>query len=337
MGDLIVSTPAIELIKQTFPDAEITYVLSGINCKIINDPRGKVIIYHKQWSMLKKITLIASIMRQSYDLAICMSPKHFAYLLTYLSFSPSRYAMIYTSNRLKAFLLSQLFHHSLTIDRYHLTSHSSKHHGKRIQELILPLTQKTTPMQYTIAYHNQPIIPTGFIGIHLDQRWKCAGWTTTQLSELFTQLKQSSHYPIVVTANLDSYPELAAGNTIYKQTDDLSNIQVDPHACTIIDQAPYHAWVNIIQRARLWLTAEGGSVHVSAAVNTDCVTWIDTRLYGRANHRPSASLYQNICDEWLLPNKHHPIFHSGSIKQLHQNILHVVLTRLNGPQYSLGD
>lgn len=325
MGDLIVSTPAIQAIRQKFPDAEITYVLSDINRKILDDGKSIILTYHKKMSTLEKIKLIYTVIRFKPDISVCMSPKHFGFLLTCVSLAKERYAVIYSKNRTKPWTLKHCLTHSLIINRSNLSPTVPTHHGKRILHLLSPLVGKPTAFNYTVSYDKKQIVKGKFIGIHLDQRWRQAGWSDQDLMYLFEQIIKKSKLALIITADIKHYPELFRKDSICPT--DCATLEPKLARLTVIDQAPYHLWVNIINEANAWLTAEGGSVHIAAAVNTPCVTWIDTRLYGKSNS-VSRDMYHRICQEWLKPDKHHPIFHRGSVKKLQNEILDKLHTSL---------
>ena len=319
MGDLIVSTPAILMLEQACPEARFTYLLSPCNQKILDNGKRDIWLYDKQMSLRDKTRLLSSIIRLKADCTICMSPKHFAYLATCMSYAHQRYAMIYANTSIKQWLISQCMTHSMAISRKQPNINFPTHHGDRIVELISPLIKNTPKPSFHITLEHRDIIQGTFIGIHLDQRWKHANWTTSELQNLFKSIEATTQKPIVITADVKHYPGLFDPNDIIG-TSPQQIVKPSLGQWTVFDQAEYPLWANIIRQASKWITAEGGSVHIAASVKTPCIAWIDTALYGKASIR-SHQTFQSICSEWLKPAYHHAIFHCGDLEKLKQNIL----------------
>ena len=104
-GDLLLTTPALRVIKEQFPDSKTYLIASKQNSKVLINSElvDKIIVYDKNISFIKKLKLLIKIRKEKFDLCLVFSPINAAYYFCYLSKSKTKGVIIFTSRYKKIF------------------------------------------------------------------------------------------------------------------------------------------------------------------------------------------------------------------------------------------
>ena len=107
IGDLLNSTPAIALLRQDYPDAEITVLVQPLNAPILvgNPDVDRVLIFDRAGEhrrMRDRLRFYHSLRHEKYDLAVTMRTASWCNLVAFLS--GARYRLGRDQKRFKSFL-----------------------------------------------------------------------------------------------------------------------------------------------------------------------------------------------------------------------------------------
>ena len=92
MGDVVLSTPALKALRDTYPDSRITFMVRSYVKDIAqgNPSVDEVIIYDKEKSFLENIEFIKKLRSKKFDLAIVLHPTLRTNWVVFLSGIPRR-------------------------------------------------------------------------------------------------------------------------------------------------------------------------------------------------------------------------------------------------------
>ena len=114
MGDLIISTPVIKIIRKIWPNSNITLLASSLNAKVLEKSSliDETIIIENKSDIFKNYKNLKKIQRKSFDLFLNLSPTKLSYFLCFFSKAETKATLIYLSRYKKKF--SKIFYIVLT-------------------------------------------------------------------------------------------------------------------------------------------------------------------------------------------------------------------------------
>ena len=273
IGDLILSTPAIATVRESFPQAHVTMVCSPYN-KIVMERNGDI-------DELVELTredspaAFGARYRGNVDLSIALAPRMPDILLAGATRAPVRAGYTYV-RRYVARITARLFLNRVMLseadpDLSERDPHRHVRHevnqlldlvelagaSKRVSELRLTLTDED---RRATAY-----LPDSPLVLHLGLRWFKDGSTLESTLTLISQLRRFG-VPIVVTyaPECEQYVQAIAASR---------------SADVLLGGLPFYRWAAVFERARVIVTVDTGATHVASAVRRPTVVAFEHRYF----------------------------------------------------------
>lgn len=264
VGDLILSTPAIATIRQTFPEAHVTIVCS----------RNNAIVVERSPDVDEVVLLPSEIRPGAFgarfagvDLAIALAPCATDMQLVAGTRARRRIGYTYASRYLTRvvarrwltdLLLSDADPARLEIDPGRIVLHEV--------EQVLALAERAgarsvvRDLRIVVDERDRALVaglPPDPIVVHLGRRWSKHGSTGESLLQLFRDLRPLGR-PLVAT-----------------HAEDATDLAAEVAAAGVADQVvgglPFGAWAAAFERAACIVTIDTGATHVASAMRRPTV------------------------------------------------------------------
>ena len=291
LGDLIVATPLFRALKEKFPDAEITAVVSSQNRKALErNPLIKNIFVFdkKRLTKLNYLKELYSVFRHEYDLVIVPS-------ITSLSFTSNLLARI-SNSRIRigpASLNGEINHSSFFFDKRVILDWREKeetHAAVRNLDIIKPFGINTANLQPIIYFDGKdkteafnfieqikgdPDSP--IVGVHAGAGKIQNRWHHDNFAELLIQLRK----------NFKARIYLSKGGKDDDEITKLISSKCD-FEINVFDKPGMSLLTALIEQSDLFITNDTGPMHAAAASNTATIS-----LFGPTNPKMWAPTGKN--------------------------------------------
>ena len=275
MGDMILTLPVIQGIKEKNPQAIIHVITSQKNSKIC-----------KQFSLIDKIfekstlpssfsDLKNSISGEIYDYYFTFSPGWFGLRLGYFSNSKVKSSLIlksrYNSNvfsKLGQITFSRLFYSiSLVINRFKsLQSNKNIHQTNMMMDVVsksgVAISRKTqtkfTFNNVFILNKNKPLCV-----IHLSSKWINDYYSEDKFNDLLKLLNEKN-ISIYLTTDETTKNKFSKIFETFDVVKDPSNIQNNKKNILICDNFNFENWTSLINQVDYVITPESGCTHIAS-------------------------------------------------------------------------
>lgn len=272
IGDFLLCTPAIRAVRKGLNNAEITVVLSSINKEAAsgNPDIDDVIVFDKKKDAKEKFA------GKKYDLTICLPANVEKYFLASASKSPRRVGYYYTNmwigRILSLFLLTDRIACEDDPARITRNPEKVKHELEQYLEVAkylgLPSEEKEMVLvldegykEYAASFFNREGLQPGrTIGVHFSGKWFYNSGRKKFFIQLLNVLKEKFSGNSFLVAG--SAREEAAISEIIKSA---------PAGTAKLTASSLKSWAACVSRCRLYITMDGGPVHVSAAMKVPSV------------------------------------------------------------------
>jgi len=278
MGDMILTLPIIQGIKELNPQFEIHVIASKKNIKICNRFNGINKIYEKPTSIVRFYNLYKLINYEKYDYYFVFSPSWFGLLLGLFSKCKTKAALIlqsrYKSNFFSKFwkiLFCKIFFtHSKIVNRFKaIQNNQNIHQTRMMMDLVLNsgigLTKDTKigsifPTTFKVK-KTRPICL-----IHLSSKWINRHNSEEQFIEFLKSLNQKD-YTFYLTTDETTKIKFSKIFNKYLICYDWQNLINYHDKIIICDDFKFDEWVSLINQADIVITPECGCVHISSLNN----------------------------------------------------------------------
>lgn len=264
VGDLILSTPAIATVRESFPDAHVTIACSAYNAVVVErSPDVDAVV-----PLPPGVTPadFGATLRGA-DLAIALAPNVADMRLIAASRAPRRIGYTYERRYLTR-VVAHLWLTDLLISNADPARCESEPDRFVMHEVdqVLALARRAgaTRIVPDLRVVIEPAdrervadLPEGPILVHLGRRWTEHGSTTASLLELFRELRTLGR-PLVATYGADAL-ELAAA------------VREAGVADRLIGGLTFGAWAAAFERASCIVTIDTGATHVASAMKRPTV------------------------------------------------------------------
>ena len=275
MGDMILTLPVIQGIKEKNPQAIIHVIASQKNSKIC-----------KQFSLIDKIfekstlpssfsDLKNSISGEIYDYYFTFSPGWFGLRLGYFSNSKVKSSLIlksrYNSNvfsKLGQITFSRLFYSiSLVINRFKsLQSNKNIHQTNMMMDVVsksgVAISRKTqtkfTFNNVFILNKNKPLCV-----IHLSSKWINDYYSEDKFNDLLKLLNEKN-ISIYLTTDETTKNKFSKIFETFDVVKDPINIQNNKKNILICDNFNFENWTSLINQVDYVITPESGCTHIAS-------------------------------------------------------------------------
>ncbi len=270
IGDLVLSTPAISTVRQSFPDAHITMVASAYNAIVMerNDDVDEVLVLPRD----VKPSAFGRRFR-GYDIAIALAPRREDLELIGATRAPIRVGYTYV-RRYLARLTLPLFANRRMVseadpdlcERQPLCH--VRHESDQLLDLVALAGARDRVERLSIDVRDEDrrgfeALPADPIVFHLGQRWLEVGSTLESTRRLLTDLRSLGH-PLLMTYAPDCQGP----------ADDLCG-SVD----LCLGNLPFHRWAAVFERAACIVTVDTGATHIASAMRRPTVVAFEHRYF----------------------------------------------------------
>ena len=278
MGDMILTLPIIQGIKELNPQVEIHVIASKKNIKICNRFNGINKIYEQPTSIVRFYNLYKLINYEKYDYYFVFSPSWLGLLLGLFSKSKTKAALIlqsrYKSNFFSKFwkiLFCKIFFtHSKIVNRFRAIQNNQNIHQTRMMMDLVFNTSIDISKDTKIG----SIFPNIFnikktrpmCLIHLSSKWINQHNSEEKFLEFLKFLNQKD-YIFYLTTDETTKIKFSKIFNKYLVCDDWQNLINYDEKIIICDDFNFEEWVSLINQAEIVITPECGCVHISSLNN----------------------------------------------------------------------
>lgn len=278
MGDLVVTTPALRALREHYSDSKITAILSATNAKILRGSSlvNNIIIYNRNSSLYDKLVLIKKLRLLKPDISIVLSPKSFAYIAGFLVGATTRIGLVMAPQALKRYFYSKLLTSSFSYSREYYVSGKVLHHVDLMFKVVGLLGVKKGYANYEIASDESAyqrlkniIGEEKVLGIHFDDRWLRDGWSMDTFKQLIQSIKAVWPGKIIVA--------YSSNQPVGRLVEENELEKIEYYDIAYLNNLSFGVWQALIKVSEVWLTTDGGSIHIASSVGTPVVTLIESK------------------------------------------------------------
>lgn len=268
IGDVVLTTPSIEALRHSFPQAKISVLVTPETKDLIDDnPHLDHVIVDDRKGKHRKITgflkLVESLKKAKFDLAIIYHTKKRTNLACYMAKIP--YRIGYKNNKF-GFLLT----HPLVDNRHFGEKHETqycldvlKNLDIKTNDYKLHVSIKKEADQWADQFLRQNLIKNDdcLIAIHAGASDPSKCWPVKRFAELMDALSQQMDCKFVLIGTEET-------RTLSRKIMSLSSTRpFDLTGLTSVAQL-----VSLLKRCQLMVSNDSGPVHIAAALEVPVVS-----------------------------------------------------------------
>ena len=280
MGDMILTFPVIEGLKEANNNTNIDVICSQTNLKICNKFKSisKIILLQKSFPKILKT--IQQIRNENYDYIFTFSPGIISILISIFSKSKiksllilqSRYKNSFSSKLLEIIIGKLFYKNYKVINRQkNFLQNNSIHQTQLMNELVKESGLKTNDNQdikhlFQLEKANYSL--ENLCLVHLSSKWINKYFSEDSFINLIDRLK-NSNINIIMTSDESSKNVF---NKIYKSYNIIKNEKFknlkEINEILILDKLSFDNWIKIINSSSYVITPECGCTHIASI--SDC-------------------------------------------------------------------
>ncbi len=285
MGDMILTLPIIQGIKEKNPNASIDLVASKKNLRVCQLSNLINITYEKTNNSSAFKELTKSIRQQQYDYYFSFSPSWFGLLLGYYSQSKFKSALIlqsrYKSNFLSKFwqiiFCKIFFSQSKVVNRYKsLIDNQNIHQTKMMMDVILNSgidLNKNNKSEFTFRNAFTIKKDKKVCVIHLSSKWINKYYEEDNFLELLKNM-QNKNLSIYLTSDETTKSKFDKIFTFCSSTDKSSDLIKNDKQILLCDNFDFENWTSLLNQADYTITPESGCTHIASLTSAKlCVIY----------------------------------------------------------------
>ena len=275
MGDMILTLPVIQGIKEKNPHAIVHVIASEKNSKICNQFSLIDKIFEKSKLSSSFNDLTKSIRAEKYDYYFTFSPGWFGLRLGFFSKSKFKSSLIlksrYSSNlfsKLDQIFFSKIFYSlSLVIDRFRsLKTNKNIHQTNMMMDLIsksgVAISRKT---QTKFMFNNVFILNKSkpVCILHLSSKWVNNYYSEENFNDLLKLLNEKEIL-IYLTTDETTKNKFNKIFETFDAVEDPSDIQKSKKSILICNNFNFEDWTSLLNQADYVITPESGCTHIAS-------------------------------------------------------------------------
>jgi len=275
IGDMILTLPVIQGIKQKNPQAIIHVVASHKNLKICKQFSFIDKTYEKSTSSSAFNSLTKSISSEKYDYYFTFSPGWFGLRLGFFSKSKFKSSLIlksrYNSNvfsKLGQIIFSKLFYSkSIIINRFKsLQANKNIHQTNMMMDVVsksgLAISENTkNEFTFTTIFPLKKDKPV--CAIHLSSKWINNFYSEDNFEDLLKLLKDKN-ISIYLTSDETTKNKFSKIFDIYPVVNDSNSLQQNTKDISICNNFNFENWTSLINQSDYVITPESGCTHIAS-------------------------------------------------------------------------
>ncbi|AHF78967.1 Putative lipopolysaccharide glucosyltransferase [Sodalis praecaptivus] len=274
-GDMILTTPVINNLRQHYPAAEIDVLLYKETAPILahHPAIGQIHVIDRQWKkqgplrqLEQEFALAQTLRARHYDLVINLADQWRSAIITLLSGARLRIGFNFTKRRS---FLWRLAHNRLVATSNHAQLHTVEQNLSILEPLNLAITDRSCSMYFTAADKvrgetllREQGVSGDYIVIQPTSRWLYKCWDDAKMAQLIEGLA-TSRLPVVLTAAPDK-KEL-------EMVDHIISLCRAVKPVSLAGQLSLPQLAAVIEGARLFIGVDSAPMHMAAALDTPCV------------------------------------------------------------------
>ena len=275
MGDMILTLPVIQGIKEKNPHAIVHVIASQKNSKICNQFSLIDKIFEKSKLSSSFNDLTKSIRAEKYDYYFTFSPGWFGLSLGFFSKSKFKSSLILTSryssnlfSKLDQIFFSKIFYSlSLVIDRFRsLKTNKNIHQTNMMMDLIsksgVAISRKT---QTKFMFNNVFILNKSkpVCILHLSSKWVNNYYSEENFNDLLKLLNEKEIL-IYLTTDETTKNKFNKIFETFDAVEDPSDIQKSEKSILICNNFNFEDWTSLLNQADYVITPESGCTHIAS-------------------------------------------------------------------------
>ena len=270
IGDVVLSLPLGEILKERFPESEIYYMLKESTSELVkHQPYIDKTISFNNNGLRRNIKMLS---KEQFDVAILLYPTFSLSLILFLSHIPER---IGTGFRWYSFLLNKrTYEHRHTSEKHELQYNlrllkkMGITTGIKIPKLFLTEKEKSSALSFL---SDNGIDSKRFIVVHPGSGGSTLSWPEENFKILVKLMQKEFNYHIVLTGTKNEYEK---NNRIREGC--------DTEIVNIAGKTNLRELMAIISLAQLFISNSTGPMHIATAVDTNVIAFFPP---SRANRK----------------------------------------------------
>ncbi len=274
-GDMLLTTPVINTLRQCYPDSEIDILLYKETEAILRYHPAISVIHaiDRSWKkqglkhqMHQEIALVKSLRARHFDLVINLADQWRSAVIALLSGAPTRIGFDFQKRR--SFFWRRA-HTLLVSTENHGNLHTVEQNLSILAPLNIKIASRSASMYYSAddAGMRQKLlaeraISGDYIVIQPTSRWNYKCWDDAKMAALVDAL-QAQGLPIILTA--------APDNNERAMIDHILSLCHNPAVFSLAGELTLTQLAAMIDGARLFIGVDSAPMHMAAALNTPCV------------------------------------------------------------------
>lgn len=304
IGDVLLSTPVIKALRETYPQAYIAMMVSPYAKEIVegNPYLDEVIIYdkdgkHKSWQRSMKFAL--RLKKKKFDLAIVLHPTNRVHLLTFFAGIPHRVGY---DKKLGSLLTERLMHQKHLGQKHELEYNLDllRHLGIEINDKNLFMPVNSEVQRWARDIFSREGVKEGdkILAVHPAASCPSKVWPVERLAAVSDELAGKYGLKIVVVSGPK---DIAKAEALIKN---MKSQAIDLSGRTSLSQL-----AAVLERCALFISNDSGPVHLAVAVGIPVISIFGRNQRGLSPVRwgplgkKDKVLHQNVgCIECLAHN-----------------------------------
>jgi predicted lipopolysaccharide heptosyltransferase III len=280
IGDVVLSTPLVEALKRSIPDATIDILVNeGTEGVLQNNPYLDRIWFVPRNGGWRHLLLVRALRERRYDLILDLSDGDRSAILGFLSGGRRRVGFNHEGR-----WRGKLYHQIASADRQKL--HTVEYHRQVLGAIGCNagrITPRLYPSERDRARASELLRKAGlgaaepFFLLCLGARWPFKRWPVERFAELAKEIHRSFGYSLI----------LVGGGKDKKGSDEIV-LSCGPWAKSLAGETTMLETAAVAERAKFFIGNDAGPMHVAAAMETPVVALFgptDPRVWGPVGER----------------------------------------------------
>jgi heptosyltransferase-2 len=271
IGDVLLSTPVIKALRDSYPSAYIAMMVSPYAKDIVdgNPYLDEVIIYdkdgrHKSWANSMKFAL--NLRKKRFDLAIVLHPTNRVHLVTFFTGIPTRIGY----NQKLGLLLTDRIKHTKQLGEKHELGYNLdllRHIGiePREENLFMPIKLESEKWAEELFQHCGINQTDKLIVVHPGASCPSKVWPNERFAKVMDRLVGKYGFKVLVVA----------GPKDVTLAQSVINHMHQP-AINLAGKTSVSQLASVLKRCQLFISNDSGPVHIASAVGTPVIS-----IFGR--------------------------------------------------------
>jgi len=272
IGDVLLSTPVIKALRQKYPQAYISMMVSPYARDIVegNPYLDEVIVYDKEGKhkgFFGSLKFASRLRKKRFDLAIILHPNNRAHLVTFLAGIPERLGY----NRKLGFLLTRRIEHTKQEGQKHEAEYNLgllRDLGitGNARDLFMPVKDESEQWAGDLFVKEGIRDTDKILAINPGASCPSKIWPAERFAEAAEKLSQRYNFKIII---LGGPKDMHLADKVSRE--------IKVKATNLSGRTSISQMASILKRSALFVSNDSGPVHIASALGTPVIS-----IFGRA-------------------------------------------------------